>query len=83
MKAVIQRVVNASVAGQSVFLCSGGVLDEEVGADLSKVDGQTISSIGKGLLVLIGIDKSQSYLPKSFDSGISRESSIQYGLKEG
>ncbi|WVQ71580.1 D-tyrosyl-tRNA(Tyr) deacylase [Cryptococcus sp. DSM 104548] len=35
MKAVLQRVVNASVA----------------------VDGKTISSIGKGLLVLVGIDR--------------------------
>ncbi|OCF36545.1 D-tyrosyl-tRNA(Tyr) deacylase [Kwoniella heveanensis BCC8398] len=35
MKAVIQKVVNASVA----------------------VDGQTISSIGRGLLVLVGIDR--------------------------
>ncbi|WWD15855.1 D-tyrosyl-tRNA(Tyr) deacylase [Kwoniella shandongensis] len=35
MKAVVQRVVNASVA----------------------VDGETISSIGRGLLVLVGIDR--------------------------
>ncbi|KAK8869870.1 D-tyrosyl-tRNA(Tyr) deacylase [Kwoniella newhampshirensis] len=35
MRAVVQRVVNASVA----------------------VDGQTISSIGRGLLVLVGIDR--------------------------
>jgi D-Tyr-tRNAtyr deacylase len=52
MKAVIQRVVNASVAGQYPAPYENSA--EEV------VDGQTISSIGKGLLVLVGIDKRMS-----------------------
>jgi hypothetical protein len=52
MKAVIQRVINASVAGQYSPAYENSA--EEV------VDGQTISSIGKGLLVLVGIDKRMS-----------------------
>jgi D-Tyr-tRNAtyr deacylase len=55
MKAVIQRVINASVAGQLFPFFWGSVC-------WRKVDGQTISSIGKGLLVLIGIDKREYLL---------------------
>lgn len=57
MKAVIQRVVNASVAGELLFYTDG---QTEM-----LVDGQTISSIGKGLLVLVGIDKSKPPLTQS------------------
>jgi hypothetical protein len=74
MKAVIQRVINASVAGQ--YSPPYENTAEEV------VDGQTISSIGKGLLVLIGIDK-RIYppiylLPKE---ALAPLSVYEYGMK--
>ena len=53
MKAVLQRVLSASVAGTSALDPSRDGLR----ADLDIVDGKTISSIGKGLLVLVGIDR--------------------------
>lgn len=61
MKAVLQRVKRASVSGASQkfnrFVCDFGRL-------MLVVDGEIISSIGRGLLVLIGIDKSgRPYFP--------------------
>ncbi len=52
MRAVIQRVASASVAGNLLFeknfLCSDSL-------STCPVDGETISKISKGLMVLVGI----------------------------
>nr|ODN81199.1 D-tyrosyl-tRNA(Tyr) deacylase [Cryptococcus depauperatus CBS 7841] len=54
MKAVLQRVVNASVAGKLDQCCWW--YHAHLTCDIA-VDGETISSINKGLLILVGIDR--------------------------
>ena len=59
MRAVVQRVTSANVVGEPLsarthLLLVAGFLTSHVPRGLS-VDNQVISSIGRGLMVLVGI----------------------------
>ena len=55
MRAVLQRVTRASVTGKLARNAHSSPLNTAE----PPVDGEVISEIGRGLLVLIGIDKSE------------------------
>lgn len=54
MKAIIQRVTGASVSGNKVLLI---IINRMV---LIAVDGKIISSIGRGVCVLLGISRTDT-----------------------
>ncbi|KAI0053943.1 D-tyrosyl-tRNA deacylase [Auriscalpium vulgare] len=53
MKAVVQRVLTASVSGTVLFLASGWPAD--IAHDHLAVDNEVVSQISRGLMVLVGI----------------------------
>ena len=60
MKAVIQRVISASVTGEGIFYVSRS-LPVLILCYVSSVDNEVISQISKGLVVLVGIRLGQRY----------------------